>query len=352
MKTAAEYELSCQLNAGAIDSQSGIIRGATVAVAGVEATGKFVCLDKSGNITNDEKLAVTKVPIYTDAKTLTTLMGAAQDAGGTLKIRSDHSETLQDRAGYADGFRIVDNRVTADLHLHKSYRDREIVLETAMSTPKLIGLSIDMIPFFDIENGKAMMRVAELLAVDIVDAGAITHDGLFLKREVDKLPTVNNPQKLNLMATENEKKEPTTGECMAKIDGLSKLFSDFMASQPKKEEQAALSSDLKAVSTQLSAISTEVLNMKKTNAALGLSAAGKGDNGGDKEIEEALKLKADKDKEDAAKKSLTFEQKVDAEFAASAGKLKRSEVSRAIMKREPALYQKHLVNSGVLRISA
>lgn len=346
MKTAAEFELSYQLSVGAIDAEGGTITGATVAVSGVKAIGKFVFLDRNGNLTRDEKLAVTKLPVYTDAKTLSTLMLAAGEAGGVLKIRSDHSDTLQDRAGYADQFRLFENRVVADLHLMDSYRDKAIVLETAQKTPKLIGLSIDMIPSFDIEDGKALMRIEELLAVDIVDAGAITHDGLFLSRGVDKFPTVNPSPKITMADSKDKPAEPTVADCMKAISELSATVKALAEKKPDEAKDNVLSAKLKEVSDQLTALKTEVVSMKREKAALGLSTSTTAPTA-EEETAKALKLKADKDEAD--KKNLTFSAKAEKLFKDAAGKLQRSDVKAQLMKDEPELYRAHLITSGVTR---
>jgi hypothetical protein len=71
------------------------------------------------------------------------------------------------------------------MHLFLAYRNRAVVLETADKTPEEIGLSIDLTPEFEIDGDRALMRVLELSAVDIVDEGAITPGGLFLSAGVD-----------------------------------------------------------------------------------------------------------------------------------------------------------------------
>lgn len=179
------HDLRCTLSAGAVDD-IGVIRGATVAKANVVALGKFVLLDKAGAITRDPKQGVKKLPIYTDEKTLTTLMGAVQDVGGKLKVREDHDDSIGARAGFADAFALAANgTVTADIHLFDSYRNRSVVIETANKTPDKIGLSIDFVPQYELVGDKALMRIASIEAVDIVDAGAITPDGMFLSAGVD-----------------------------------------------------------------------------------------------------------------------------------------------------------------------
>lgn len=354
MNTLAEYELSYQLSAGAIDAASGVIKGATVAQAGVKALGKFVFLDKAGKLTRDEDEAVKKVPVYTDEKTLETLMAAAGEDGGIFKVRSDHSDALEARAGYAVNFTRQGNRVSADLKLNDSYRDRDIVLETAAKTPRLIGLSIDSVPSFEIvgtgDEMRALMRVEKLIAVDIVDGGAITHDGIFLQSRVDKTPTI----KLATSMPDQKPTPPTVEECMSR---LSKLADDFSAMQasiakmaappaPVPAPDAELKASVTKLSEQMAGITENLLQMKKTASALGMSA-GASPSGEDAE-KERLKLAADKAAADATK-NLTFSAEAENRFKASGGKVKRSEIKAQLMKEKPELYRAHLSSLGVTR---
>lgn len=367
MTTISEHELSMQLHAGAVDVKGGVIRAATVAQAGVEATGKFVLLDKDGNLTRDPKLAARKLQVVTDEQTLDTIMTSADQAGGVLKVRSDHDDSLEARAGYADNFKkipagketgsdvVLQARVICDLHLNDSYRDRDVVLETASKTPKLIGLSIDMLPEFEIFNGKALMRISELYGVDIVDEGAITHAGLFLNRSVDKSARLKTatPDPLHQMA--DDKKPLTIDDCMAAINKLTEGFSALQAAMGKQAAAAtpeALAAAVdermklatKDLSDKLSAVTEGIATMQKEAAALGLKKGdAKSGTGADAAAEtEAQRLAAEK-----AKGEKSYLQIVDETVAASAGKLKRSDAHRQVMQSHPAKYAEHQKNLGV-----
>lgn len=186
MIAKARHSLSNQLAAGSVEMALGIIRECTVAKAGVPLKGHTVMLDSKGAITKDEKLSVREVPIFTDEKTLDTLMAAANAARKRLKVREDHDDSVGARAGFADAFkRTDDGRVVTDLHIFDSYRNRAVFLETASKTPEEIGLSIDFKPMFELSGDRALMRVVKLNAVDIVDEGAITPGGLLLSVGVD-----------------------------------------------------------------------------------------------------------------------------------------------------------------------
>lgn len=353
MKTLAEYDLSYQLSAGAIDAKAGIIKGATVAQAGVKALGKFVFLDKNGKLTRDEDEAEKKIPVFTDEKTLDTLMLAAAEDGGVYKVRSDHNDALDARAGYAVNFMREGNRVSVDLKLNDSYRDRDIVLETAAKTPRLIGLSIDMVPSFEIvgtgDDMRALMRIEKLVAVDIVDGGAITHDGLFLQRKVDKTPTI----KLATSMPDPKPTPPTIEECMAR---LSKLADDFTAMQASIAKMAAppaaapaVDAELKASVTklteQMTTLSESFNQMKRTASSLGLPAGAAAKPTAEEVDEEKERLRLAAEKEADAKKPKSYLQLVEAKKAE--GKMSGAEAHRQVMKSNPDAYRDHLKARGV-----
>lgn len=380
MNATAEYELSFQLSAGAVDATSGLIRAATVAQAGVVAIGKYVMLDKDGQLTRDPEKMKRKVKVVTDSETLTSLMAAAAAAGGALKVRSDHDDSLEARAGYADNFKLIPEadeegkkipaRVVADIHLNDSYRDRAIVIETAKKTPNLIGLSIDPIPSFDIVKDQAFMRVDELLAVDIVDSGAITHGGLFLSRGVDKIPKVktHNSDPAHHMADKSEKTEPTLAECMSAINKLTEMVGEAVKSHgelakshaalaekvgklgepPAKKGDDADNDGMKAVTDQLTKLSVKfdelqagIVDARKTGASLGMKSGdakggthGDGQRAGDKGTDINLE-------------KATYHELVDDMVAKSGFKMKRSDAHETVQAAHPDKYRAYLEGRGI-----
>lgn len=374
MKTRADHELAYSLSATEVDTVNGVISGATAAKSGVRAKGKFVLLDAAGIITKNPALAVTKIPAFTDDKTLETLMGAAQDAGGRVRVRSDHDESLSARAGFATNFRRIDDRVVVDLHLNKSYRDRATVLETTQKTPDLIGCSIDFVPSFEIIAGKAFMRAETLTAVDIVDEGAITPMGMFMKRSVDseseEASLTETISPLTTMAkTDDKKTPPTVEECMAMLSEHAAKLAEFtatltsMKAAPAPVTLAAVDelkvtlAAIKEQNVQLAAAQakfvteqTEKLTLiAKTNAALGLKAGIAAVLTGSPE-EEAERVRLAAEKEADAKKPKTFLALVEAKKAE--GKLQASECHRYVMNAHPEAYQAHLEKLGVVKSAA
>lgn len=349
MNTAVEsYGIRCQLKAERVDKDGGVIYGVTVAKANVNALGKYVYLDANGQLTRDPEGARKKLQVKTDGKTLDTLMGAAQDAGGRVKSREDHDDSIGARAGFADNFRMIGDRVICDLHVFDSYANRQIVFETAAKTPDDIGLSIDMDPSFEILEDCALMRIAKLNAVDIVDAGAITPAGLFLHAE----KSVDNQNNSKTSTTMAEQKEPTVADCMSAISELAKKFAAYAEANPSKKgtdsdgDNDAMKA-VKELQLQLAATNESIANMKKENAALGLQfkAASGGDQAG-----EAERMRLAKEKEDEAGKNKPYLQLVQDAVQASAGKMKASDAHREVQRAHPDAYKAHLASKGAIKL--
>lgn len=290
MQTTREvgHTLRMTLAAQSVDKSGGLIRGCTVAQAGVAATGKILMLDASGKPTHDEKLAVRQLPVWTDEKTLATLLDAAKRRP-RFKVREDHDDSVGARAGYSSGFRIDGDRVVADVKLYDAYRHRDLLLETIAENPEQIGLSIDFTPVFEIAKDRALMRVETLDAVDIVDDGAITHRGLFLSAGVDSAAKVtpnpaDNPEQPPTMPT-----PPTNEDVMGALSALTKTVTDCMtamtaalsakaapaAAAPSEELKAlktsldTLAASSKANEEKLHALVSENSKMKRERALLG-----------------------------------------------------------------------------------
>ena len=168
-----------RLQLSAVDTQGGVLIGAVVMQANLPLTGKTVFVDETGAVTKDPKAARRKLPVYSDAKTLETLLAACQDAGGKLRVRVDHDDSVQSRAGFATAFRKDGDVVRADVTLFDAFEGRDLVLETADRTPDLMGLSVDIVPTFEIAGDRAFLRIQSISAVDVVDEGAGTPGGFF-----------------------------------------------------------------------------------------------------------------------------------------------------------------------------
>lgn len=275
------HNLLLRLAVNRVDREGGVIYGATVAKAGVPALGKIVLLDGAGNITRDPKLAKSRIPVFTDDKTLETLLAAVKLAGPKFKVREDHDDKLEARIGFSTNFKREGDRVAADLTVFKAYRNRELLFETAAETPDLIGLSIDAFLDFEIvgtgDERRALMRVLELDAVDIVDAGAITPGGLLFRRGVDNPAEDDKPE----IQPPSQMAAPTNEEIMAAlskmgegITALAKTVADQGAclaklSAPPAPADEKMKADLDGLKTQLAALVTSHAAMRREKLLLG-----------------------------------------------------------------------------------
>lgn len=365
MLAVTDPDLRVKFSADSIDAPMGIIRGATVAKANVEATGKFVMIDKAGRITFDPEEADHRLQVTTDSTTLDTIMTAAAAMGGRLKVRSDHDDALGSRAGYADNFKRIGDLIACDLHLFDAYKDRAIVLETAAETPDQIGLSIDCLATYAIKSGQALMRVTKLEGVDIVDGGAITPNGLFMSKAVDKKHNTE-PTTISKMAKSDEAPDKID-QCLSAITALTTAHTALAEkfeklnppAKPVKadDSDSTMSAALKENALQLAKVSADfaafkastetassvqaesIAKLNKERAALGLKADAEGKV-------QAAAGSAD-DKGEGKGKTKTYIELV-AEHAATS-KMSKSESHRVIMKSNPAAYAAHLAAIGAVK---
>jgi hypothetical protein len=175
--TATASPTRLTLAAGAVVAHR-TIKNASVGLANVQAIGKYLYERPDGSLSPDPEGARRKLPIATDAKFLDTLLGACQDAGGKLKVRIDHSDSIEARVGFATNFRKDGDRVACDINVFDSSQAGDLVLEVARVDPRNVGRSIDFQPSYEVRDGVAYMRADSIRAVDVVDAGAITPHGL------------------------------------------------------------------------------------------------------------------------------------------------------------------------------
>lgn len=354
-KSRRSYSLSLQLAAGTVNAETGLLAGCTVAKANVRALGKVLWLDKSGKRTFDEDQKAREIPVFTDDKFLDTLMAAAERAGQRVKAREDHDDSIGARAGYFDAFtKTNDGRVVADMHLFSSYRNREVVLETADKTPQEIGLSIDFVPDFEILGDRALMRCRDLLAVDIVDEGAITPGGLFLSAGVD---SDTKEEKANAEPETNPTMSPTNDEVMNALGALQKSVAECMAkmnslSAPPavpaeitegmkslRENVERLASGNKSLEEKLATVTADNLKLKKTATALGVRVVA---SDADRAILASGSVE-DIEKLGTAPKS--YSDIVAARVASE--KCKKTEAHLWAMKAHPEAYRAHLKAKGI-----
>lgn len=352
----ANHTLKLRLAAEEVDRQGGILKGCTVAQAGVEATGKFVMIDAEGRVTHEEAKAVRELPVWTDAKTLETLLAAAA-ARPRFKVREDHDDSIGARAGYAATFRAAGpDRVVADVKVYENYRHRDLVLETIAETPDQIGLSIDFLPSFELVDGKALMRVDRLDAVDLVDEGAITHKGLFLSAGVDspengkpasgktepartmpdeKKPATNE----DVMAAMNKMADTITGCMTAMTSAITAMAKPAPAAAGASEEMSALKTQVTQLASSVDGLKQEKMKLEREAQLLRLRTPAQ---------RAALGAAADEVIRDAVAKQKSFRELCLAHRAANQ-KMSAQESTQAVLRTEEgrAAYRAQLTARGI-----
>lgn len=158
---------------GAIDTETGIIRGVSLITEG-PALGHGVMID---------------------AKTLQQVKAAADLYSGGLKVKLDHNSGAGEIIGFISNLRIVGPKLLGDLNLLASSPHRGYVLEIAQKIPDTFGLSIAFSGPSEPSSDKltTLQRCSEIYSVDLVSEPAANPDGFFSRKA--KLATEKNDPK-------------------------------------------------------------------------------------------------------------------------------------------------------------
>jgi hypothetical protein len=147
---------------GAIDTETGIIRGVSLITEG-PALGHGVMID---------------------AKTLQQVKAAADLYSGGLKVKLDHNSGAGEIIGFISNLRIVGPKLLGDLNLLASSPHRGYVLEIAQKIPDTFGLSIAFSGPSEPSSDKltTLQRCSEIYSVDLVSEPAANPDGFFSRK--------------------------------------------------------------------------------------------------------------------------------------------------------------------------
>ena len=339
-----------------VDKSKGVIFGATVAQAGTIAKGHSEWIDEGGAIVKSGTAGAKKYALKVDQKTLETALSLIQPEEN-IRTRVNHSDSVNDRAGYCNMFRIEGDRLVCDLFLFDACPGRTLLLEVAERTPELIGLSLDFKYTVELGGDVAFVRIEAIHAVDIVDEGAVTPRGLFSSKlnageeGKQKMPNDTKP------AAEAAPAKNEAGDMLAKLESLCSKFEAFFSkmesikkepdgkeeSKPAGEQHVEpdgdeSESELKAAVKKLQADQTE---LRKTFSALGVKPA------------EAPKTSSDSAAE-PVKPTDAKPETACAKFSAKVAELKSQKLSAAIAHQRaasenPELYAASLKERGIVK---
>ena len=230
--------------------------------------------------------------MYVDMQTLREVKACAEEYKGGVKVNLNHGADIEGIVGYADNFRIVGEKLLADINLLKSSPHREYVYEISEKLPDAFGVSIEFAgPLREID-GKRFASCEELFAAAIVQTPAANATGLFSFQarasRVDKFSKqMEDAPKPEL---ENGEDEISIADIVSRLVALETAFGDYkskMEEMPKEEMAEEKKDEESAMAAQFSALNSKLDTVIKTFGAAPMkgsaAAVGKSD--------EALDLK-------------------------------------------------------------
>jgi hypothetical protein len=177
--------------------------------------------------------------LFVDATTLQEVKACAESYAGGVKVNLDHGAGIKDIIGFVDNFRIVGDKLVADLNLLENADRRAYVLEIAEKLPDTFGISIAFSgPVREID-GKSFASCTELYSADLVQTPAANPTGLFSFQAVDKIShqMEDAPEKPEM---ENGNDEDPMKEVMSRLAALETFVADYnkkMEDGEKEEEK-------------------------------------------------------------------------------------------------------------------
>jgi hypothetical protein len=177
--------------------------------------------------------------LFVDATTLQEVKACAESYAGGVKVNLDHGAGIKDIIGFVDNFRIIGDKLVADLNLLENADRRAYVLEIAEKLPDTFGISIAFSgPVREI-GGKSFASCTELYSADLVQTPAANPTGLFSFQAVDKIShqMEDAPEKPEM---ENGNDEDPMKEVMSRLAALETFVADYnkkMEDGEKEEEK-------------------------------------------------------------------------------------------------------------------
>jgi len=117
--------------------------------------------------------------LFVDDITLQEVKACAESYAGGLKVNLDHGAGIKDIVGFCDNFRIIGEKLVADLNLLETAEKRAYVLEIATRMPDTFGISIAFSGPVRERDGRSFASCTELYSADLVQTPAANPTGLF-----------------------------------------------------------------------------------------------------------------------------------------------------------------------------
>jgi hypothetical protein len=176
--------------------------------------------------------------LFVDAQTLREVKACAETYAGGVKVNLDHGAGIRDIVGFCDNFRIIGEKLVADLNLLQNAERREYVLEIAEKLPDTFGISIAFSgPVREID-GKRFASCEELYSADLVQTPAANPTGLFSfeAKSVDKFSSDMEDEKTQAEEIVKED-EIDIADILSRLSALETAFGDYKNKMEEKPEE-------------------------------------------------------------------------------------------------------------------
>jgi len=178
--------------------------------------------------------------LFVDDITLQEVKACAESYAGGVKVNLDHGAGIKDIVGFCDNFRIIGEKLVADLNLLETAEKRAYVLEIAERMPDTFGISIAFSGPVRERDGRSFASCTELYSADLVQTPAANPTGLFsfTAKSVDTSAKEMIDDK-NKMEDEAED-TVSIADIVERLSALETAFGDYkskMEEMPKDEEK-------------------------------------------------------------------------------------------------------------------
>jgi hypothetical protein len=180
--------------------------------------------------------------LFVDATTLQEVKACAESYAGGVKVNLDHGAGIKDIIGFVDNFRIIGDKLVADLNLLENAERRAYVLEIAEKLPDTFGISIAFSgPVREI-GGKSFASCTELYSADLVQTPAANPTGLFSFQAVDKKSQPMDTASTNTALEDGEKEDPMK-DILSRLAALETFAADYKKGMEEKGEEKEMAED-------------------------------------------------------------------------------------------------------------
>jgi hypothetical protein len=199
--------------------------------------------------------------LFVDDITLQEVKACAESYSGGVKVNLDHGAGIKDIVGFCDNFRIVGEKLVADLNLLETAEKRAYVLEIASRMPDTFGISIAFSGPVRERDGRSFASCTELYSADLVQTPAANPTGLFsfTAKSVDTSAKemIDDKNKMEDGAEDTV----SIADIIERLSALETAFGDYknkMEEAPKDEEKMEDAPMVEEKDSEMSKLSAKI----------------------------------------------------------------------------------------------